>query len=301
MSLTDYVLEAPPELVAPNYTIHRYTDNIYKIVYFKNPVFRCSPPPRGDEFKYDGKLSASKSRARKIVLELALCNLWKYFCTFTLDKTKYDRYDIKRFHKDFTQWIKDQRKKYPDVNISYLLVPEQHQDGAWHMHGLFSDISILLNSFDQMKQAGYNVPEKLVKGNYYCWLDCWKKFGFNSLGLIKEPVAVGFYVSKYIFKQLDETALSVGDHLYYCSRPLNRAVKHGDVYGYWSELDRFLDRDYDFVKTGFTKIADGVNWDFALEYMEDAPELIQPLFNDQAVFVDVDNYMNYTQEAIEGF
>ena len=115
------LFDFPVEPIRPDYNIYRYTDGIYKIVNFKSTMPRFAPPVRTEETKYDDKLVQSLSRARRVVLELAMCNDWAYFCTFTLDKTKYQREDLPKFHKDFSQWVRDQRKKYKKLGIKYCI------------------------------------------------------------------------------------------------------------------------------------------------------------------------------------
>lgn len=97
MLLEDAVKLNGVEPVGPSYTVYRYTDQIYKIVHFHSTKPRVGPvTKRGEARKTDGPpdLHSSLSRARRTILELALCNHWDYFCTFTLDP-KYDRYDLK--------------------------------------------------------------------------------------------------------------------------------------------------------------------------------------------------------------
>lgn len=302
--MRDWFSQPPVELVRPDYNIYRYTDGIYKIVNFKSTLPRLTPPVRTEETKYDNKLVQSLSRARRIVLELALCNDWAYFCTFTLDKTKYKRDDLPKFQEDLSQFIRDQRKKAKKLGLNcsfdYLLVPEEHEKyGAWHMHGLLSDITPFSMPFYCERQQGKKVPDNLVEGGFLNWPDYQKKFGFCSLGRIQNKVATGFYISKYITKHIDDCKLPPNAHAYYASHGLNRAEFHGDIYGYCHRLDQYLDRDYEFCKTGMTHIKDGLSWDFAFEYM---PHMIEPLeLSSQAIEEDVDRYWSYTQAAIDGF
>lgn len=261
-------ITAPPALVGASYNIYRYTDSIYKIVHFRNPrVFVGSEKPRKDKpaSSLDEKLDASISRAKRIILEYALCNSWEWFGTFTLDKTKYDRYNLAKFYKDFTQWIRDQRKKFK-TPIRYILIPEMHQDGAWHMHGLLAGVPDL-RTFSSLRVDGWNVPDRVVDGGYSCWLGFHRKFGFCSLGALRNPVACGFYVSKYVGKSLQDSGIKVGSHLYYANHGLARAQFHGDVYGESDFLDRFTVNHYEFVDTGFTKLQDNLDWSFGLDLM----------------------------------
>lgn len=300
--MRDWFTQPPLERIRPDYNLYRLGD-IYKIVNFKSTLPRLSPPVRSEETKYDNKLVQSLSRARRVVLELALCNDWAYFCTFTLDKEKYKRDDLPKFQKDLSQFIRDQRKKAKkkgyDFPIEYLLVPEEHKDGAWHMHGLLSDITPFTIPFYCERQQGKKLPDRLVSGSYFNWPDYEKKFGFCSLGKIRDKTATGFYITKYITKQIDECKLPPNAHAHYPSHGLNRAVFHGDIYGYCSRLDKWLTNDYEFCRTGLTHVKDGLSWDFAFEYM---PHMIEPLFSDDPVIEsEVDSYWDFTQSVIDGF
>lgn len=163
------------------------------------------------------RLQNNITRARSVVRELGLCNDWEYFATFTLDKAKYDRDNLPRWQRDFAQWIRDQRKRGGDYR--YLLIPEQHKDGAWHMHGLLGGIpEDELSSF----VAGIH-PEKLVRGKYLNWNRCFAKFGYCSLGRLRDAQRAVTYVTKYVTKALGAGALAAGCHAFYASQGLERA------------------------------------------------------------------------------
>lgn len=287
---------APPDFVRPDYSIYDYRNGIYKVVRFKSTAPRLCPPSERKKKGNDHKLDAAISRARRVVLELALCNPWDWFCTFTISQDKFDRDNLIKWRDSFTQWLRDQRKK--GVDVAYVLVPERHKNGSWHAHGLFRG-NIPLVSFSALRASGIKVPDKLVDGGYFNWLDYQKKFGFCSFGAIRDPVATGFYTTKYLTKDMSDHVSQVGLHLYYCSKGLERSLKHGDIYGHCGYLDTFLSNEYEFCDTGMTHVKDGLGWDFALEYMD-----IQPLFDasdDQQTGVYVDDYMEATQIALDGF
>lgn len=302
MTLAEAVAN-PLALVGPDYSIYRYTDQIYKIVHFKTPRSLVERREKLDRSKKGNsvKLDASISRAKRVVLEIALCNKWDYFCTFTLDKEKYDRHNLRQWYKDFSQWIRDQRKK-TGCKIRYLLIPELHQDGAWHMHGFMAELPDTISFAELRYVHGWKVPDKLVRGNFRCWQDCHNKFGFCSLGSLKNAVAAGFYVSKYISKSMQETNIAVGAHLYYASHGLLRCSLHTHIYGQTSEFDRWLTNKYEFVETGMTYSQDGLDWTFALEYGAFVP-LDQAYVGDLAV-VESDEFdyaHDGVQQMLDGF
>ena len=124
-------------IVSPTYNIYKL-GRLFKIVKFKNTVCTVKSvvdkPSKLECNHYSDKLACSLSRTRRVILEKALCNPWTWFCTFTVDKDKFDRDDLAVFQKAFTQFIRDERKR--GFQIAYLLVPELHKDMQnWHMHG----------------------------------------------------------------------------------------------------------------------------------------------------------------------
>lgn len=274
----------PGRLVRGDYSIYSYTSQIYKIVRFKHTEISIRLPGSYDRDQmqhYDSKLDQSFSRARKVVLEKALCNKWDWFCTLTIDPDRYNRHNLPRFYKDFSQWLRDVRKA--GHAVKYLLVPEMHKEGSWHLHGFFSGLPELI-SFSDLKKSGVNVPYKLVRGGFYCWPAYQERFGFGSFGKIRSPVRSAFYISKYITKDRGSMVSDLGSKLYYCSQGLSKAVKHGEVYGRSSFLDQLITADYDHCAVGMTKVTDQLNWHFALDLMEDdSPsipfEAMQPLLD----------------------
>lgn len=265
--------------VKPTYNIYQLGD-IYKIVKFKNTLVSVSSSLSHlskQEFNhYDDKLAASLSRSRKLILEKALCNPWDWFCTFTLDPKKYDREDLPKFQKDFSQFIRDERKRGHD--LAYILVPELHADlKTWHIHGLLRGDPGLV-SFKDWRKSGHKVTTRLVKDDFYTWPRYHAKFGFCSLGRIRSHVRSAFYVSKYLSKDNARLVSNLGSNIFYCSQGLNTGVKHGEVYGHEPKLDRFLEKDYEFCQVGMTWLSDHTPWHFGLEFMDLPPECFVPVF-----------------------
>lgn len=283
--------------VLPRYTIHRYSDSIFKVVAFKGSRDPVYVKLRDDEQRYDSKLGEAFSRARSMVLQYALCNVWDYFFTGTLDRKKFNRYDLDSFQKRLSQFIRDKRKAY-GTQLSFLLVPEQHKDGAWHMHGLISGIpASLLRRFLPPE------PQKLVDSNYLNWPDYMEKFGFCSLGPIRCPVATSFYISKYVSKELSLRGGDLGKHLYFHSRPLNKAVHVSDVYAYNSGLDAVCVNEYEFCKTGMVFSAP---WYFPYEWYGAELLDVLPLFPAEQLEPEPDFHPSeidpfYEQTVIDAF
>lgn len=179
----------------------------------------------------DSKLEENIRRAKSLILEYAFCNPWDWFFTGTLDKEKYDRTNLEKFHKDLTQWFRDYGKKH-NISIKFLLVPELHADGvSWHIHGLLRGLPLAhLKQFVVGDSMGKGLLEKVKKGDLvYNWLPYAKKFGFCDLEPIRNAEAVSKYMMKYINKNLASSVKDLNAHLYYHSRGLNKAetIKKG--------------------------------------------------------------------------
>lgn len=166
------------------------------------------------------------SRAKSKILALGLCNEWDYFTTFTLDPNKYDRFNLKKWQKDFSQWIRNYRKK-TGYSFKYILIPEHHlKDYAWHMHGLIQGVPWeALKRFDPGKH-----PIKLVTKGYRYHEGILNKFGYNSFGKIRSREATTKYLMKYITKTMAETNIGLGSHLYYASKGLNTPELVSNIY-----------------------------------------------------------------------
>ena len=227
------------------YNIKQYNEDMYKLTYCKMPIKRAGFEDKTNYKRSrdvnDEKLSNNVTRARAMVFEYALCNDFQYFVTLTLDKNMHDRYDLKGYIKRLGQFIRNYRRNY-GADIQYLLIPERHKDGAWHMHGLFMGI-----------------PEEHLsvnKNGYLDWQAYSKRFGYISIDKIKNKEAVSKYITKYVTKSFDNVGgvTEKESKLYYCSRGLKRAKikKIGTLSVYQLEKIPF-DYENDYVKTVFFK------------------------------------------------
>lgn len=160
------------------------------------------------EIDEEGRAASNITRARSRIRELGLCNEWEWFATFTLAEGKQDRFDLPSWVKDFGNWIQNFKRKYRCSEFAYLIIPEQHKNGAWHAHGLLHGLP----------------PEALVRNEhgYYDLPYYRNRFGFISLGRIRDPQKVASYITKYVTKDTAATAsdMNKGAHLFYASRGL---------------------------------------------------------------------------------
>lgn len=174
----------------------------------------------------DRKIEESLIRSKRMIFEYAYCNPWEYYCTFTIDGSKFNRYELDAYHKAFSQWIRDLNKR-KGLSIKYLLIPEQHEDGAWHEHGFFMGLPVeYLRLFTLQEKLPHAIRFKLKQGDeVYDFPAYRKKFGFCDLEPIRSHEAVSKYITKYVTKDLVRSVKDINAHIYYASQGLQKAEK----------------------------------------------------------------------------
>jgi len=188
-----------------------------------------------------GRDPASISRTRATVYELAACNPWSYFATWTLaDDRGFDRHDLGPWYKDFSQWVRNQRR-LTGAKLIYLVVPECHKDGAWHLHALMEGLPVeRLQKLTTTDYLPYRLLEMLKRGEtVYSWPAYEQKYGWCTLTPVKDRDRCASYIAKYVTKAFQApqrgpegtgkkptavTSLPAGAKLYYASQGLQRAV-----------------------------------------------------------------------------
>lgn len=137
---------------------------------------------------------------------------WEWFCTFTFspyesaDEFGYigvsDRYDYDECSAFMKRWLNNMKKQCP--GMMYILVPELHQDGAWHFHGLFASCPALRLKFWQHKEGRdlYNITS--FRG------------GHTSASAVSDPEKCSSYIDKYITK--DVISVTANKRRYWHSR-----------------------------------------------------------------------------------
>ena len=203
------------------------------------------------------KLENSLARTKAKIFELAVCNDWEYFVTLTLNPEYHDRKDLDTYKKKLSTWLKNYNRLH-STNIKYLLIPEEHKNGCWHMHGLFMGLP---ESHLQPFTITEKIPKKILKAilqghTIYNWSAYAKAFGYLTLSKIINLESVSKYITKYITKHLLESRISLNNHLYYASHGLNRAqtILTGHL---TRDLDEDFENDYIKVKT-FKNIEDAI-------------------------------------------
>lgn len=196
-----------------NVRIHKTVYNTYNIV---ETALRFTSKKRKDKFSWlfnEKKLENNISRAKSNIFNIVSYNKFEFFYTQTISSL-YARSDLKRLISKFNEITRNLRKKFPEEDFYYLVIPEYHSDKQnWHLHGFLS--------------KGYGL-DSYVNDNGFLSVSCLDKIGWNSISPIKNYQACSKYITKYITK---ESALDItkGDRLFYCSQKLNRSCIVNDL------------------------------------------------------------------------
>lgn len=186
--------------------INPRTGEIVEAVLASRPIFKADryaeprdKPERGGTSGQEGDgTSRAAARARRQVFELCDCNDFDLFFTLTLSPEKIDRYDYKAAVEKLRVYLSNrvQRK-----GLRYVAVPELHQDGAIHFHGLCN-----------AEAVGLTDSGRRWKGRIVYNLD-WSVGFSTGVKLTGEYEAVCKYVTKYVTKQAEGG--TIGGRYYY--------------------------------------------------------------------------------------
>jgi hypothetical protein len=146
----------------------------------------------------------SVRRAKQKVYELAMLNRFTHFITWTLDKEQIDRYDPAEVSRKLKKHLQNQVQRR---NAAYIIIPEHHQDGAIHMHGLLRGDFDFIDSgkVTVKRQKVYNMPQ-------------WKYGWSTAIELDGNVLAIARYITKYITKDFRK----IFGNFYYAGGDLTR-------------------------------------------------------------------------------
>lgn len=115
-------------------TMDSIDESVSEVV--ERSVWELEAMEEADRKRLQENVSRSMRRARVRVRDYCLCTDMRWFATFTLDRSKVDRYDVVSITKKLNHWLNHQQQRR---GISYVMVPEFHKDGAVHFHGMLTE------------------------------------------------------------------------------------------------------------------------------------------------------------------
>lgn len=217
-----YPKKPPAKLPALVYGCKPYRPTA-RLKTIQEAIIDCKRAKQAEQARKNTRLDNNISRTRARIFELAACNEFQYFCTFTQDKEKRDRFDLAEFRKDFTQLVRNINRGRADSDkIKYLLIPEKHKNGAWHMHGLLKGLTDKdLRAFKLSENIPKRLKDLIRNGTpVYDWTRYRRAFGYFTCTEIANSEAVSRYITKYVSKDLQSGVIESGQHLFFASQGL---------------------------------------------------------------------------------
>ena len=211
--------------------------------------------PKGTQSDPDAAHRAAR-RARKELFLCAACNPdLDCFVTFTQAPDKVgDRYDYKESVRRLGRWLDNRVRRR---GLKYIFVPELHQDGAVHWHGLCSSAAL------RLVDSGHKDKRGRVLFNVVDWT-----FGFTTATMVGDHLAACRYVTKYITKGM--AAGTIGGRYWLHGGRLARPIVH------LFDTERPLPgaAAYDVPEAGL-RLWYGVNWNDETTTTKEEEELMQ--------------------------
>ncbi len=189
-----------------------FKDTGFEDVFGKTPLhfeddFFVLPDPDADP------RSDNVRRARNAIFDIAMLNEFTHFITVTIapdNDLGIDRKDAKAVSKYVRKWLNNHVRR---KGLVYVLVPEYHEDGAIHMHGLISGRlsfvdsgTVLAPGFDKpvkrltALQRGISLEDCRTVYNMPDW-----SLGYSTaIALYGERQNVAKYITKYITKDIQK-------------------------------------------------------------------------------------------------
>lgn len=212
----------------------------------------------------------SVTRSKNKIHDLARSETWEYFITLTFDSSKTDRYDYIACLKKCQKWLNNQRSRYAQ-DLAYIFVPEKHKDGAYHFHGLISNVGNM-KFVDSGKVAiGKNAVTRTEKNKSYLTiynLGGWR-FGWSTATKVKDSFKATNYITKYVTKDIF-TDLK-GKHRYIASNNLHEPIELELLLSPY-DCDRYAQITFngeEFLKYMVQDIAKNHGYDFKYESVVD--------------------------------
>lgn len=232
--------------IGGNAIVYSYPNGDYDIVCAAEKVFHGAGWEASEDFSRAGcarpaareagkksegdDMLRSMRRARAKLRRMALSNEFSHFVTLTLDKEKIDRYDPKAIIQRVNRLLDNLVRRH---GLRYILVPEQHQDGAYHFHGFVAGDGLQVVDSGTIDLPWEKKPKRprdeqeraawLAAGGHVVYnLPQWSLGFSTAIELYGTYSAAVAYVCKYIGKQQGQRPMG---RWYYSGGALKDAPK----------------------------------------------------------------------------
>lgn len=168
---------------------------------------------------------------RRRIKWYALSNDFRWFVTLTFDPEKIDSFNFEIAKKALLKWCRLMRDRYK--RFDYIIIPELHQSGAVHFHGLLGDIPAHFVEATHPRTGKPLVRHDRQVYNLADW-----EYGYTDCEQIESPERAASYITKYV-----TTALLTNKEMYNKKRYFNSQGLHRPDVSYAMEDNEEL-RDF---------------------------------------------------------
>lgn len=178
-----------------------------------------SAPPKRLHLKTEEELELDNqrklARVKQTIRYYCTANAFDLFWTLTFNDEKVDAKHYDHAIQQLRAWLKYMREKFG--KFDYLFIPELHQSGRIHFHGLTGGF------FPPLTEARNQNTNRLIRknGKQVYNAPTWKN-GYSTVSRIDNQMATANYIAKYISKDLLQLNLGKGKHSYFVSRGLKK-------------------------------------------------------------------------------
>lgn len=151
---------------------------------------------------------SSLQRTSSTIRALATLNRWDYWVTLTFDSRLVGGASM-RWELDTVKAVRGWLHMYNvhyGLSIKYLLVPDLHADGAFHLHGLLAGLPESCIEWWTLESAPTARIRSRIKSGVPCgsWRHYAARFGFCRLEPLKSAGAAGHYLSSHYLGGIDK-------------------------------------------------------------------------------------------------
>jgi len=196
------------------------TKSIFPLIPGASQKRTYSVPPRGHANDPVRAMQESQRRAITSIRDIALCNQFHYFITWTLNKSLIDRYDSDTVYLKLRTTLSNAVRR---KGFSYVLVPEYHQKkagestSAIHLHGLCNLGTVPI--VRATSRSGHALHDRHNRPVYN--MPLWK-WGYSTCVPIDDQYE---RTVNYIVKYITKSPTKVFGKWYLCSRNLEKTPK----------------------------------------------------------------------------
>lgn len=177
---------------------------------------------------------AYMKRAKQRVYDIARSNRFDLFLTLTFNPNTVDSFDYSAVVDKLESFTKFLRRH----GCQYVLVPEKHDSGRYHFHGLCTKSDLQLVQavspyngellYDKQGRPIYNLPQYSL--------------GYSTVTFVSDPAKTASYICKYLTKEIE---VPKGKKCYWasrsCARPeIERCNLESSALGDFVEGSRFV-------------------------------------------------------------